>query len=58
MGIMKDNLQARLIYLRARRVRTLINEIAEANTASSKHAEKAGERIVGRIYLYVTPDQG
>ncbi len=58
MGIMEDNLQARLVYLRAKRVHTLINEIAGANTASSKHVEKAGERIVGKVYLYVTPDQG
>lgn len=55
MGIMKDNLQARLLYLKSRRVHTLINEIAESNVASSKHAEKAGEKIVGKIYLYVTP---
>jgi L-amino acid N-acyltransferase YncA len=56
MGIMKDNLQARLIYLKSRRVHTLINEIAESNVASSKHVEKAGEKIVGKIYLYTTPD--
>jgi L-amino acid N-acyltransferase YncA len=56
MGIMKDNLQARLIYLKSRRVRTLVNEIAESNIASSKHVEKAGEKIVGKIYLYATPD--
>jgi len=56
MGIMEDNLQARIIYLKARRVHTLINEIAESNTASSKHVEKAGERVVGKLYLYTTPD--
>ena len=56
MGIMEDNLQARVIYLKARRAHTLINEIAESNTASSKHVEKAGEKIVGRLYLYGTPD--
>jgi len=55
MGIMNDNLQARVIYLKARRVHTLINEIAESNIASSKHVEKAGERIVGKLYLYTTP---
>jgi len=56
MGIMKDNLQARLIYLRSRRVHTLINEIAESNVASSGHASKAGERIVGKIFLYTSPE--
>jgi L-amino acid N-acyltransferase YncA len=56
MGIMEDNLQARVIYLKARRVHTLINEIAESNTASSKHVEKAGEKIVGKLYLYATSD--
>lgn len=56
MGIMGDNLQARVIYLKARGVHTLINEIAESNIASSKHVEKAGEKIVGRLYLYTTPD--
>jgi len=56
MGIMKDNLQARLIYLKSRQVHTLINEIAESNVASSSHAAKAGERIVGKIYLYTSPD--
>jgi hypothetical protein len=56
IGIMKDNLQARLIYLKSRRIHSLINEIAESNVASSKHAEKAGEKIVGKIYLYATPD--
>ena len=56
MGIMEDNLQARVLYLKARRVHTLINEIAESNIASSKHVEKAGEKIVGKLYLYVTPD--
>jgi hypothetical protein len=56
MGIMRDNLQARLIYLKSRSVHTLINEIAESNVASSKHVEKAGEKIVGKIYLYTTPE--
>jgi len=56
MGIMRDNLQARVIYLKARRVHTLINEIAESNIASSKHVEKAGEKIVGKLYLYTSPD--
>jgi len=56
MGMMKDNLYARLIYLKSRRVHTLINEIAESNVASSSHAAKAGERIVGKIYLYTSPD--
>jgi GNAT superfamily N-acetyltransferase len=55
-GIMRDNLQARLIYLRSRRVHTLINEIAESNVASSSHAAKAGEKIVGRMYLYTSPE--
>ena len=56
MGIMRDNLQARIIYLKSRGVRTLINEIAESNIASSKHVEKAGEKIAGKLYLYITPD--
>jgi len=56
MGIMRDNLQARLIYLKSRGVHTLINEIAESNVASSKHVEKAAEKIVGKIYLYTTPE--
>jgi Acetyltransferase (GNAT) family len=56
MGIMTDNLHARLIYLRSRRVHTLINEIAESNVESSGHAEQAGEEIVGKIFLYTTPD--
>lgn len=55
-GIMKDNLHARLIYLKSRHVHTLINEISESNIASSRHAAKAGERIVGKIYLYTSPD--
>jgi hypothetical protein len=57
MGIMKDNLQARLIYLKSRRVHTLVNEIAESNIPSSEHAERAGEQIVGKIYLYATPEK-
>jgi len=57
MGIMRDNLQARLIYLKSRHVHTLINEIAESNLASSSHAAKAGERIVGKIFLYISPDR-
>lgn len=56
MGITRDNLQARLIYLKSRNVHTLVNEIAETNTASSAHASNAGEKVVGRIYLYATPD--
>ncbi len=56
MGIMKDDLQARLIYLKSRHVHTLINEIAESNIPSSKHAEKAGEKIVGKIFLYISPE--
>jgi L-amino acid N-acyltransferase YncA len=55
MGIMRDNLQARLIYLKSRHVHTLINEIAESNIASSEHAAKAGERVVGKIFLYTSP---
>lgn len=56
MGIMTDNLQARLIYLKSRHVHTLINEIAESNAASASHAAKAGEKIVGKIFLYTSPD--
>jgi L-amino acid N-acyltransferase YncA len=56
MGIMKDNFQARLIYLKSRRVRTLINEIAESNVPSAGHAAKIGETIVGKIFLYGSHD--
>ena len=56
MGIMRDNLQARLIYLKSRHVHTLINEISESNIASARHAANAGERIVGKIFLYTSPD--
>jgi len=56
MGIMKDNFQARLIYLKSRRVRKLINEIAESNVPSASHAAKIGETIVGKIFLYSNPD--
>ncbi len=57
MGIMRDNLQARLIYLKSRHVHTLINEIAESNKESSSHAGRAGEKIVGKIFLYASPDR-
>lgn len=56
MGVMSDNFQARLMYLKSRRVRTLINEIAESNVPSSSHAAKIGEKIVGKIFLYGSPD--
>jgi L-amino acid N-acyltransferase YncA len=56
-GVMADNLHARLIYLRSRKVHTLFNEIAEDNVASSSHAEKAGEKKVGKIFLYTTPEK-
>lgn len=52
MGLMKDNLHARLIYLKSRHVHTLINEIAESNEPSAAHAAKAGEKIVSKIFLY------
>jgi RimJ/RimL family protein N-acetyltransferase len=55
MGIMKDNLHARLIYLKSRHVHTLINEIAEYNTASASHAASIGEKIVGKMFLYTSP---
>ncbi|MDA4114064.1 MAG: GNAT family N-acetyltransferase [Thaumarchaeota archaeon] len=58
LGIMRDNLQARLIYLKSRHVHTLINEIAESNVASYSHAARAGEKIVGKIFLYTSPDHG
>jgi len=57
MGITTDNFHARLIYLKSRHVHTLINEIAESNVASSSHAARIGERIVGKIFLYTTPDR-
>ena len=55
-GIMKDNFYARLIYLKSRRVRTLINEIAESNMPSATHAANMGETIVGKMFLYSSPD--
>jgi L-amino acid N-acyltransferase YncA len=55
-GIMKDNFEARLIYLKSRSVHTLINEIAESNLSSVSHATKIGEKVVGKIYLYASPD--
>jgi len=58
MGIMEDNLNARLIYLKSRHVHTLINEISESNVASSSHAAKAGEKTVGKIFLYTSPESG
>jgi hypothetical protein len=56
MGITTDNFHARLIYLKSRGVHILINEIAESNLASSGHAARIGERVVGKIFLYVSPD--
>jgi Acetyltransferase (GNAT) family len=56
MGMMRDNLHARLIYLKSRHVHTLINEIAESNVASSSHAARAGEKVVGKIFLYSSPE--
>lgn len=56
IGIMKDNFHARLIYLKSRHVRTLINEIAESNIPSASHAAKIGETIAGKIFLYYSPD--
>lgn len=57
MGITTDNFHARLIYLKSRHVHTLINEIAESNVASSGHAARIGEKIVGKIFLYTSPDR-
>jgi len=57
MGITTDIFQARLIYLKSRHVHTLINEIDESNVASAGHAAKIGEKIVGKIFLYTSPDQ-
>ena len=58
MGITTDNFYARLIYLKSTRVHTLINEIAESNVASSSHAAKVGEKIVGKMFLYTSPSNG
>jgi L-amino acid N-acyltransferase YncA len=55
-GITRDIFHARLIYLKSKRVHTLINEIADSNVASSGHAKEIGEKIVGKIYLYTSPD--
>ncbi len=57
-GMMLDNYYARLIYLKARRVRRLINEIAEENVASVGLANREGEKVVGKIFLYTSPEQG
>lgn len=57
MGITLDNFHARLIYLKSRHVHTLINEIAESNVASAAHAAKIGEKIVGKIFLYESPER-
>ncbi len=57
MGIMRDDQQARIVYLKSRNVHTLINEIAESNAAASSLAAKAGEKIVGKIFLYTSPDR-
>ena len=56
-GITTDIFHARLIYLKSRRVHTLINEIAESNVESSGHAKKIGEKVVGKIFLYTSPDE-
>ena len=48
-GIMSDIMQARLLYLKSRHVHTLINEVAESNTASSCHVVKAGEKKRGQV---------
>ncbi len=58
MGITTDNFHARLIYLKSRHVHTLINEIAESNVASAGHAARIGEKIVGKTFLYTSPDRG
>jgi len=44
------------MHLRSKGLHTLMNEIAESNVASSNHVEKAGEKIVGKMYLYATPE--
>jgi len=56
MGITGDIFQARLIYLKSRHIHTLINEIAQDNVASSSHAKKIGEKIVGKLFLYASPE--
>ncbi len=56
MGIMRDNFEARLIYLKSRHVHTLISEIAESNVESAGHAVRIGMKIVGKIFLYTSPD--
>lgn len=56
MGVMRDNLEARLIYLKSRHVHTLINEISESNVPSYSHAAKVGEKVVGKLFLYMSPD--
>jgi hypothetical protein len=56
MGITTDDFYGRLIYLKSRHVHTLINEIAESNVASAGHAAQIGEKIVGKIFLYASPD--
>ncbi len=56
MAVATDNFNARLIYLKSRRVHTLVNEIAESNVASSAHAAKRGEKVVGKMFLYASPE--
>ncbi len=55
-GITTDIFHARLLYLKSRHVHTLINEIAEDNVASSSHARKIGERVVGKMFLYYSQE--
>jgi len=55
-GITRDIFYARLIYLKSRGIHTLINEIADSNVASSGHAKGIGEKVVGKIFLYASPD--
>ena len=54
-GLMRDNLAARVAYLKFRHVHVLFNEIAEDNVASSAHAQRAGEVIAGKLFLYTSP---
>lgn len=54
-GMSLDNYYARLLYLKTRNVKRLINEIAEDNTASAGLAAREGEKVIGKIFLYESP---
>lgn len=52
LGIGGDILQARLLWLKAKRARSAFSEIARDNAASSEIASKGGMHVTGRTFLY------